>query len=526
MTPAKPSVERAALCTESYRVASLVLLSLLAVFFLYRETLASMVQLWLAIDAYNYCFLIFPISLYLVWQDRSRLLKLPTSRSLRGVILLALFSLCWWLSETVGVQVGSHFFFVMMISAAVLALAGPAITRQIAFPLGYLLFAIPIGELLIPYLIDFTAFFTVGSLRVLGVPVVRNGPFFEVPTGSYEVAKACSGIRFMIVTLAISTLMSHTFFRTVGKRVAFVGLAAALAVVANGIRATTIVLVIHLTDFDISAAPDHAFVGWLTYILLLVFLFAIGWKFGDDEPVNRPQVTAQAGPVGRPVLYSLLAFVAIALGPALSIAAGANQTYSSLAEVGVPAPLPGWRLDTSAHQEWRPEFVGFTDMGIARVTDGDGKIDLAIVRYFGQKQGAEISNTANYAFDPYYWYVVEQRQVSIDSIPLETLVVQEVGASHRDENIARLVWYWTEVNGAPVNGAFETKLAEIKSALTLTETRSIAYFVSAPIGTSEVATRMLMERFLTQYYEVLRRCGNASEALDECDPGTKLTRGK
>jgi len=55
--------------------------------------------------------------------------------------------------------------------------------RAALFPLGFLLLMVPNGEALIQPLIAFTADFTVGAVRLVGIPVYREGPFFTMPTG-------------------------------------------------------------------------------------------------------------------------------------------------------------------------------------------------------------------------------------------------------------------------------------------------------------------------------------------------------
>jgi len=44
-----------------------------------------------------------------------------------------------------------------MIAATVWTILGPQVARAIAFPLGFLLFAVPAGEFLIPHMMNFTA---------------------------------------------------------------------------------------------------------------------------------------------------------------------------------------------------------------------------------------------------------------------------------------------------------------------------------------------------------------------------------
>ncbi|TNY03004.1 archaeosortase/exosortase family protein, partial [Escherichia coli] len=70
--------------------------------------------------------------------------------------------------------------------------------RRIAFPLGFLFFAVPFGDFLTPWLMERTADFTVVALRASGIPVFREGLEFIIPSGSWSVVQACSGIRYLM----------------------------------------------------------------------------------------------------------------------------------------------------------------------------------------------------------------------------------------------------------------------------------------------------------------------------------------
>ena len=50
----------------------------------------------------------------------------------------------------------------------------------------------PFGEIFVGPLIEHTANFTVAAVRAVGIPVLRNGTRFELPTGSWSVVEACA----------------------------------------------------------------------------------------------------------------------------------------------------------------------------------------------------------------------------------------------------------------------------------------------------------------------------------------------
>ena len=106
-----------------------------------------------------------------------------------------------------GVLVVQQYAFVAMVPAAVVALLGRRVGMALAFPLAFLFFAVPTGEALVPRLMNWTADFTIGALRLSGIPVYREGNFFSLPTGRWAVVEACSGLRYVIASVTIERMM-------------------------------------------------------------------------------------------------------------------------------------------------------------------------------------------------------------------------------------------------------------------------------------------------------------------------------
>src|SRR4029079_3400241 len=101
-----------------------------------------------------------------------------------------------------------------MLQAAIVTVLGTRIARAACFPLAFLLFAVPFGEIFVPTLIEWTANFTVAALRLSGVPVYREANLFIIPSGAWSVVEACSGIRYLIASLMVGTLYAHLMYRT------------------------------------------------------------------------------------------------------------------------------------------------------------------------------------------------------------------------------------------------------------------------------------------------------------------------
>src|SRR4026207_758168 len=118
-----------------------------------------------------------------------------------------------------------------------LAVLGWQAYRQMAFPLAFLVFAVPFGRALVPALMQVTADITVTVLNWTGVPGFPGGMLLSIPGGDFEVARACSGLNYLMTGVVLGTLYAHLMYTGWRKRVAFVAVTVAVLIVANGIRA-------------------------------------------------------------------------------------------------------------------------------------------------------------------------------------------------------------------------------------------------------------------------------------------------
>ena len=162
---------------------------------------------------------------------------------------------------------------------------GTRLAGLLAFPLGFLLFAVPVGEGLIYPMMNFTADFTVAMLRATGIPVFRDGTFFSIPTGDWSVVEACSGVRYLIASVTLGALYAYLTYTKLWKRLLFCLFAIAVPVLANGLRAYMIVMIGHLSGMNYAVGVDHLLYGWVFFGMVITVMFFVG-SFWRDPIVD------------------------------------------------------------------------------------------------------------------------------------------------------------------------------------------------------------------------------------------------
>jgi exosortase len=196
----------------------------------------------------GYAVLIPAVVAVLFWRKRRELLALNLNSWWPGLAILA----CGTLAHLLGYTVQQPRISVVGFFIGLYGLMGIAwgyrLLRAAFFPFFLFGFCVPIGSLAEP--ITFRLRLLVSALvgfvshYLLAIDVNVQGNMLIDPTGhyQYEIAAACSGIRSLIATLALSIILGFVSFRQPWKRLAMIAAAFPLAVLGNLLRMLTIII--------------------------------------------------------------------------------------------------------------------------------------------------------------------------------------------------------------------------------------------------------------------------------------------
>ncbi|MFQ5534407.1 MAG: exosortase A [Sphingomonadales bacterium] len=435
----------------------------------YLETIGEMVATWMRSRSFNHAFLIFPISGYLIWGKRHQLAALSPTPCFWGLALLAIGALAWLVGNVAMVLSVQEFAFILIVQSLVLTVFGVRIAKILAFPLLYLFFAVPFGEFLVPRLQDFTAGFMSGSLQLLGIPVFHDGVFISIPTGSFEVAEACAGLRFLIATVALGFLFAHLTYTSLMRKIAFILLCLTVPVIANGLRALGIVLLAFFSNNRIAVDVDHIVYGWGFFAVITIILLLIGSRFSDkgEEPDTRAVTSAATVPSGGKTNWSMIVAGTLALAITISAPAFAdiltNRAGAQFTQaLAGPVQTGAWSLDRNQEIAWRPSFPGADQELLLRYRRGSDAVLFYVGAYARQRQGAELINQASTFAPTEAWRRAGGgvTGIIVDGQRLRARFVRLLGQGR-----GRVVVYWYWIGGTFTADPREAKLLHARVML-------------------------------------------------------------
>jgi EpsI family protein len=304
--------------------------------------------------------------------------------------------------------------------------------RAAAFPLGFMLFAVPVNVL------DTAGFWlrvwvveaSTPLAHAVGIDIVRSGTQLFSPDGryQYDVAAACSGVRSLVALAALSLLIGYLNFRSWWRRGLMLGLCFPLTYLGNVARIGAIVVAAHWGG-QVWGERAHDVMGYGVFVIVLggvlgaAELLRRWWpetcqllvddneglgetrRAGSDAVAAREKVapTPQSGgrescakadaPARRPYLLAA-AVVGLAVGEMFFLAhvgslSGRGAAGVQLAADGRnPVELPsflgtewiGRRAEvTAVEREILPADTGFSRRNYVAVADARHSVFLSIV---------------------------------------------------------------------------------------------------------------------------------------------------
>ncbi len=428
----------------------------------YWRTAESIVAIWWRSETFAHGFLIVPISIALIWMRRREVAKLAPAPDALGLVMLAGAGLAWLVAWAGQVQVVQQYAMTAMIPAAVVAVAGRRVALALAFPLGFLLLGVPVGEVFIPPLMDWTAHFTVAALRLSGIPVFQQGTFFTIPSGSWSVVEGCSGLRYLIASITVGTLYAYLSYQRLWKRLLFVALSVIVPIIANGLRAYIIVMIADLSDMKLALGVDHLIYGWVFFGLVIFLLFWAGSFWRDPAPgASRAAGTdSPRAPRQSSARTAGAAVAAVAIAAAWPLWAAHLDRASQASNTPVLARASGasgWKLDATPLTIWRPRYSGASASLFDVYRKGDRAVALYLGYYSQPRQGAELVTSTNVMVvqkDP-VWQQIGQtvRPEDLGKGPVEIRDTQLQSAGQR-----LLLWDWFRIAGHDLSNPYLAKL--------------------------------------------------------------------
>ncbi|ASP47996.1 exosortase [Cognaticolwellia beringensis] len=282
---------------------------------------------------YSHAYLIPIISLYLFYiLQKAGKLNFREKLSFPATVIFICSCLALFITSNAQISLGYWCSLLAVLVTSINMLY--KLNRYIVFPSIFLIFIMPVWGMLTNILQEISVSVVTYFMSFTGVPTYVEGNFVTIPAGVFEIADGCSGLRYMIVSLAISTLFRFLYIKNAKKAFVFFALAIFGALLTNWIRITALILIGDYTNMESSLMEDHNTFGWYLFVPFMFILFWWGNKCADidltapdsdslpesTEHINTSQVESYTNKRALAVLLVLLALSSTTVSTMLILA--------------------------------------------------------------------------------------------------------------------------------------------------------------------------------------------------------------
>lgn len=215
------------------------------------QPIASTLRLALGSDAYTHILLIVPLSVALIYFERRKIPRLPSSKGWVGwavlgaaLLLRACTAVIVNFATADVILSFSVFGLVLWWIGTVIFCFGLETFQSLIFPLCFLFLVVPVPNGIVNWMTQTlqyqSALAATLLFRIAQVPVTRDGLILSIPGLDLEVAPECSSIRSSTMLIVITLVLAHLFLRSRWRKIVLLAASLPLAVAKNAVRIFTI----------------------------------------------------------------------------------------------------------------------------------------------------------------------------------------------------------------------------------------------------------------------------------------------
>ncbi len=370
-------------------------LLLLIIILAYYSTWASVLNRWITDPTYSHGFLVLALSAWMLCRafSRNRLNIIPTN--IAACFLVLLLGLLWYVANAATVEMLSQVSLAALIFTSVFALYGRPGLQYLGVPLGIVFLVVPVWDVTRPLLQWLTTSVVGVFLDIAEIPAFISGFFVQLPAGTFEIAEGCSGLHFLMAATVLGAVQGELSNESPLNRAKAMAIFVMLALIANWIRVTAIVVAGHMTEMNHWLIDDHYYFGWAVFAFLVLPVIWFGHSPAASSISPSVNLVESRDRVSRATSVIWL-FVLVALPSLLWHSRGLY------AEPTDPPSFPT-RLDNAvlvgdASRSWQPTFHSADEFVGKTFHVANGTADVWFAFYGNQRSGREAIGYGNAFF--------------------------------------------------------------------------------------------------------------------------------
>jgi exosortase D (VPLPA-CTERM-specific) len=458
---------------------------------------------------------------------------MPRESSWWGLAVIAAGLVLYVVGELSTLYVVLHLSLWMVIVGLAIALIGMSGAKAIAFPLGYLLTAIPLPVFFYASLSSqlqlWSSSLGVGCLQLIGVMAFREGNVIDLGPVQLQVVEACSGIRYLLPLTSLALLCAYLFKDKMWKRVVLVLSAIPISILINGFRIGMIGVLVELYGQGAAEGFYHLFEGWVIFMasfgLLIAEMRLLGrvaavipqrsfreqftWRDqaktdGHEPSLNQP-IRLLFAP-GRAYLCSVALLAPFTL---LSTAFGDREEVAPARApfIEFPMQVGPWRGARFALEKQYIDALRFDDYVLADYHSDKGPQMNFYAAYYRSQRKGQSAHSPQSCLPGGGWEIASLSRTELPSSPTmgQPVIVNRAVIQKGDQK--QIVLYWFKQRDRQIADEYQVKLYLLWDAFIRHRTDGALIRMASLVspGESEAAVDQRLQAFAVEIGQELNR---------------------
>ena len=489
--------------------------------YLYDDSLVFLFDRWIGNEDYSHGVLVPVVSLFLVWQARHRIAAAGIESSWWGLAVVSVGLLLYGVGELATLFVVHHISLWVVIVGLVIGAIGIPAAREIMFPLGYLLVAIPLPNFLYAGLSSklqlWSSALGVGCLQLIGVTAFLEGNVIDLGPVQLQVVEACSGIRYLFPLTALALLCAYLFKDRMWKRVVLVLSAIPISIFVNGFRIGMIGALVEWTGQGAAEGFSHLFEGAVLFLVSLGLLVVEMWLLARicstsegaldgrglrfEASIKRleggglqPSASNKLFP-GAAYFCSVAVMVPVAFASTLLVEREEIVPSRSLF-IDFPKQIDGWAGTSMALEKQYIDALRFDDYLLVEFRSDKGPSATFYVAYYQSQRKGQSVHSPQSCLPGGGWEILSMTGVDVPvrngmdrPLHINRAVIQK-------DHQKQVVWYWFKQRDRILSNEYLVKFYLLWDAVSRGRTDGGLIRVSSIVGPGD--TESIVDQRLGQ----------------------------
>ena len=252
--------------------------SLAGLLIVYSPVFYFLYDAWNLDPYYSHGFIVPVVSIFLVWSSRKELMKSLAVETDYPAIFVIIGILLYIVAIILDFRFLMYLSFIVSLGGVILFIWGSEVLKILLFPLCYLLLMFPL-----PYSITsaiafplqiFSSKSSVLLLNLLDISALQEGVNIHIPGFSFIIERGCSGLQSIVALFTLAVLFAYLARGPIKKRIFLVFSSIPIALIANILRITIVILVAKAWGREAAESFFHTFSS--LFLFSMAFLLLTG----------------------------------------------------------------------------------------------------------------------------------------------------------------------------------------------------------------------------------------------------------